>query len=402
MENEQARVMTPQKSTEQTLMLNKVQQKAVIFQRYMKERYSLRLNMLTGKVEFDDRISTGLGFRTIDDRRLNTMVMDARLSGIDVNDRDMKRYVHSMDVPDFDPVDDYLQRVKGKWDGKDHVGELASRIHTNDPQWADRFRIWIRGMVAQWQNKSHLYGNSVAPIIIGKQGWHKSTFCRQLLPPELGFAYTDQLNFGSKHDIDLTIKHYLLVNVDEFDQLTKRTQNGYLKNLLQRTDSKARKLFTDDVNEARRYASFIGTTNVTNLLTDPTGSRRFLCVELTAPIDTVTSIDHEQLYAQVLQELEEGKPYWFSDEEVDAIIEANQPYMDTSLTEHIFREYFRQPQNDQEGEWLSATQIFQLVKSQRDTLNMTVTTFGKYLSSLNLFPCKHSNKGNLYKVVLAA
>jgi hypothetical protein len=125
-------------------------------------------------------------------------------------------------------------------------------------------------------------------------------------------------------------------------------------------------------------------------------------VELTAPIDTMTPIDHEQLYAQVLQELEEGKPYWFSDEEVDAIIEANQPYMDTALTEHIFREYFRQPQNDQEGEWLSATQIFQLVKSQRDTLNMTVTTFGKYLSSLNLFPCKHSKKGNLYKVVLAA
>ena len=98
-------VMTPQKSNEQIMVLNKVQQKAVLFQRYMRDRYALRLNTLTGKVEFDDRISNGLGFRKIDDRRLNTMVIDARLSGIDVNDRDMKRYIHSMDVPEFNPVD---------------------------------------------------------------------------------------------------------------------------------------------------------------------------------------------------------------------------------------------------------------------------------------------------------
>ena len=294
-------VMTPQKSNEQIMVLNKVQQKAVLFQRYMRDRYALRLNTLTGKVEFDDRISNGLGFRKIDDRRLNTMVIDARLSGIDVNDRDMKRYIHSMDVPEFNPVDNYLDTVNGKWDGKDRLTELGNRINTDNPHWARWFAIWMRGMVAQWKGMSQQYGNSVAPIIIGRQGWHKSTFCRQLLPPELSFGYTDQLNFGSKHDIDLTIKHYLLVNVDEFDQLTKRVQNGYLKNLLQRTDSKTRKLFTDDVDEARRYASFMGTSNVNDLLTDPTGSRRFLCVELTGPIDTHTPIEYDQLYAQILQ-----------------------------------------------------------------------------------------------------
>lgn len=396
------RVMTPQKSNEQVLALNKVQQKAVLFQRYMKDRFVLRLNMLTGKVEFDDRISNGLGFRKIDDRRLNTMVMDARLSGIDVNDRDMRRYVYSMDVPEYNPVDNYLERVKGQWDGKDRIGELARRIKTDNKNWPRWFAIWLRGMVAQWKGMNQLYGNSVAPIIIGKQGWHKSTFCRQLLPPELGFGFTDQLNFGSKHDIDLTIKHYLLVNVDEFDQLTKRVQDGYLKNLMQRTDSKTRKLFTDDVDEARRYASFIGTSNVTDLLTDPTGSRRFLCVELAGPIDTEMPIDYDQLYAQVLQELAEGKPYWFSEDEVQLIMESNQPFMGTKLTEEIFREYFRQPENEQEGDWLTATEIFQGVKSKRENLHMSVEQFGKYLSSLKIFPHKHSKRGNMYKVVLAA
>lgn len=396
------RVMTPQKSNEQVLALNKVQQKAVMFQRYMKDRYALRLNMLTGKVEYDDRISTGLGFRKIDDRRLNTMVIDAQLSGIDVNDRDMKRYIHSMDVPEYNPVDNYLDKVKGKWDGKDRIAELANRIQTDNANWPRWFAIWLRGMVAQWKGMSQQYGNSVAPIIIGKQGWHKSTFCRQLLPPELSFGYTDQLNFGSKHDIDLTIKHYLLVNVDEFDQLTKRVQDGYLKNLLQRTDSKTRRLFTDDVDEARRYASFIGTSNVSDLLTDPTGSRRFLCMELSGPIDTETPIDYDQLYAQILQELEEGKPYWFSDEEVQKIMASNKTFMQMKLTEQIFREYFRYPENEKEGEWLLATEIFQEVKAKRGNLNMSVEQFGKYLTSLKIFPYKHSKRGNMYKVVLAA
>lgn len=395
-------VMTPQKSNEQIMVLNKVQQKAVLFQRYMRDRYALRLNTLTGKVEFDDRISNGLGFRKIDDRRLNTMVIDARLSGIDVNDRDMKRYIHSMDVPEFNPVDNYLDRINGKWDGKDRLTELGNRINTDNPHWARWFAIWMRGMVAQWKGMSQQYGNSVAPIIIGRQGWHKSTFCRQLLPPELSFGYTDQLNFGSKHDIDLTIKHYLLVNVDEFDQLTKRVQNGYLKNLLQRTDSKTRKLFTDDVDEARRYASFMGTSNVNDLLTDPTGSRRFLCVELTGPIDTHTPIEYDQLYAQILQELEEGKPYWFSEDEVQQIMESNKQFMHEELSEQLFREYFREPLDDEEGEWMSPTEILRKVKSQRDNLDMSVERFGKYLSNMSSLPRRRGKHSTLYKVVLAA
>lgn len=400
-DSQRVRVMTPQKSNEKLLVINKTQQKAVMLQRYMREHYVLRFNKLTGKVEFDERISAGLGFRVIDERRLNTMVMDARLCGIEVNDRDMRRYILSMDVPDFNPVDSYLQRVRGTWDGIDRVGDLARRIKTDNTFWQEWFAIWLRGVVAQWQGKSHLYGNSVAPIIIGKQGWHKSTFCRQLLPPELSFGFTDQLDFGSKHDIDLTFKHYLLVNVDEFDQLTKKMQNGYLKNLMQRTDSKSRKLFTDDVVEARRYASFMGTSNVTDLLTDPTGSRRFLCVELTDPIDTHTPIDHDQLYAQLLQELEEGKPYWFNEQEVEAIMESNRRFMHTDLREQLFHEYFKSPTQDEEGEWMSPTEILHSIRERHGKLDMSVSHFGIYLRNKTDLPRRRVSSGMQYRVNVA-
>ena len=58
------------------------------------------------------------------------------------------------------------------------------------------------------------------------------------------------------------------------------------------------------VLEMRRYASFIATSNQKDLLTDPSGSRRFICIEVTGVIDTNRPIDYEQLYAQAMYELE--------------------------------------------------------------------------------------------------
>ena len=379
---------------------NKTQQMEILFHHYMSDRYVLRYNELKEVPEYRDNNSWSPNFRIIDDRMLSKMIIEARRRGINVSERDMSRYVKSSDVPDYNPVDEYLESLFGLWDGKDHIGALARRIKTNNPNWDKWFRIWFRGLVAQWRGWNRQYGNSVAPVIIGRQGWRKSTFCRMLLPPELAFGFTDQLDFGNRRDIDLTISHYLLVNIDEFDQLTKHAQNGYLKNLLQRTDSKQRKLFTDSVNEKRRYASFIGTSNVSDLLTDPTGSRRFLCVELTAPIDTETPINYIQLYAQAVAELDKKLPYWFTEEEVREIMESNRDFMQMSEQEQLFNEYFRAPQNNKEGEWLSPTEIMHRLKKMYNVkTGMSAVKLGRYLSNIPEIPHKKSPKSTLYNVV---
>ena len=64
------------------------------------------------------------------------------------------------------------------------------------------------------------------------------------------------------------------------------------------------------MRELRRYASFIGTSNQKDLLTDPTGSRRFICIEVTDPIDTNVTIDYRQLYAQAMHLLYKNERYW--------------------------------------------------------------------------------------------
>ena len=380
---------------------NKTQQTELLFHHYMSDRYVLRYNVLKEVPEYRDNNSWSPMFQAIDERRLSNMILEARRRGISVTERDLLRYVKSTDVEDYNPVDEYLSNLQGLWDGKDHIGKMAARIKTDNPNWDKWFRIWFRGLVAQWRGWNRQYGNSVAPVIIGRQGWRKSTFCRLLLPPELSFGFTDQLDFGNRREIDLTISHYLLVNIDEFDQLTKHAQNGYLKNLLQRTDSKQRKLFTDSVNEKRRYASFIGTSNVSDLLTDPTGSRRFLCVELSAPIDTVTPIDYIQLYAQAVAELDKKLPYWFTDEEVKEIMVSNRVFLQTNEQEDVLSKYFRTPVHSKEGIWMSPTDILNHIHEVHDkNFSMTTNGLGRYLKNMPDLPFRRGKNTSEYRVVL--
>lgn len=80
------------------------------------------------------------------------------------------------------------------------------------------------------------------------------------------------------------------------------------------------------VSELKRYASFIATSNHSDLLSDPSGSRRFICINITGRIRNDAAINYLQLYAQVAQELREGECFYFSPEEEAVLMENNQEF----------------------------------------------------------------------------
>ena len=69
-----------------------------------------------------------------------------------------------------------------------------------------------------------------------------------------------------------SIGRFFLINIDEFDQISVN-QQGFLKHLLQKPVANLRKPYGTAIQEIRRYASFIATSNQKDLLTDPSGSR---------------------------------------------------------------------------------------------------------------------------------
>ena len=110
------------------------------------------------------------------------------------------------------------------------------------------------------------------------------------------------------------LTRFALINIDEFDSVSSAYQS-FLKNVLQKPVVNARQPYKRSIQALHRYASFIATCNNYDLLTDPTGSRRFICIEISGTIDNSTSINYEQLYAQAVAALKNGERYWFTSEE---------------------------------------------------------------------------------------
>ena len=252
---------------------------------------------------------------------------------------DVELYVRSALIPDYSPVLDYLGRC-GSWDGKtDHIRDLARRVPTSFDRWPDYFHSWVLAMVAQWLNLSSEFGNAVVPMLIGAQGTHKSTFCRLLLPPSLREYYIDDIKLDNAEQVERMLSRMLLVNIDEYNAKTDREQ-AKIKRVLTEKNVQTRKMRSDQYVLLPRMASFIATTNDMEPLYDPTGSRRYLCCEVTGIIDTDTPINYRAIYAQALTELRGGEQWYFSKNEEADIERHNQNYRRQSTPETALLSYF--------------------------------------------------------------
>lgn len=193
---------------------------------------------------------------------------------------------------------------------------------------------------------------------------------------------------------------FLLVNIDEFDQVSIH-QQGFLKHLLQKPVANLRKPYGSSIQEIRRYASFIGTSNHKDLLTDSSGSRRFVCVEVTAPIDTNVTINYRQLYAQAMQAIRSGERYWFNDKDEAVLKENNREFEQISPIEQLFHCHFRLPQEGEEGEWMSPIQILEILHAKSSDIKLTdghAKHFGRILKKNNL-ESRHTQKGVVYRII---
>lgn len=365
---------------------------------FMKRRYEFRFNQLTSQVECRQRNSFDFYFRPVDRRLMASITMNAQYEGLKLWDKDVVRYLNSDRVPLYQPVEEFLYGLP-HWDGKDHIGDLARRVPCDNPHWEQLFRRWFLGMVAHWRGLSKNHANSTSPILVGPQAYRKSTFCRLILPPCLQAYYTDSIDFSRKRDAELYLNRFLLINMDEFDQIGIN-QQSFVKHILQKPVVNTRRPNASAVEELRRYASFIGTSNHKDLLTDTSGSRRYIGVEVTGVIDVVRPIDYEQLYAQAMAALYHNERYWFDEKEEAILTEANQEFEQSPAIEQLFLVYYRAAEDEEEGEWLLAADLLQRIQkaSKMKFSPGQVNYFGRILQRLGVKSYRKT-RGVYYHVV---
>ena len=274
---------------------------------------------------------------------------------------------------------------------------LGARI-SGKSMWLNGFHRWMLGMVAQWLGYPARCANALAPILISaEQGMCKSTFCSILLPEELRAYYTDKFAITSTSGCEQKISTFGLINMDEFDQYTERMLT-LLKNLMQMKKVNYRKCFKAYFSDLPRIASFIGTSNEKSLLTDETGSRRFLCIEIEKPIDC-SPIDYTQLYAQLKFELESGKRYWLSKEEELEIEQHNRAFYRHSPEEEAFYKMFTLPKDNEPSMNLSATDIYNQLQKRFPKIMQGVKPqrIGNVMTKIGA-KRMHTRLGNFYLV----
>ena len=211
---------------------------------FMKRRYEFRFNQLTSQVECRQRNSFDFYFRPVNKRLMASITMNAQYEGLKLWDKDVVRYLNSDHVPVYQPIEEFLYDLP-RWDGKDHIGDLAKRVPCNNPHWAQLFRRWFLSMIAHWRGLGKNHANSTSPILVGPQAYRKSTFCRLILPPCLQAYYTDSIDFSRKRDAELYLNRFLLINMDEFDQIGIN-QQPFLKHIMQKPVVNTCLLYTSD------------------------------------------------------------------------------------------------------------------------------------------------------------
>ncbi len=369
---------------------------------FLTTRFQFRFNTIMGYTEYRPNNTSYDVWQPVEDRALKGLTMEVRLAGINARDNDVRRYVQSNMIRQYNPIGQYLWEQYGKWDGKDHIRQLARTVPTRNPYWEDWFYTWFLGMVQQWQ-VTHLakYGNQSVPLLISAQGWNKTTFCESLLPPELSWGYTANIDISEKRPSLQAMAQMLLINLDEFNQISPKTQQGFLKNIITLSSVKIKRPYGRHVEDFPRRASFIATTNQADVLADPSGSRRFLGVELTGPIDVSTPPNHQQLYAQAMQALQQHEPYFFGPEETKLIMEENRKFSLKTSAEQFFMDYFEPAKDEKEGVWMSASEILAALKNEVGTSLLkapSVPVFGRKLSAIPGIK-KHETSTNTFYLV---
>ena len=362
---------------------------------FLNANYDARFNVLTEQAEVRKKGDTL--FRPVNQRMANTLCLDARDSGIDCWDKDVLRLLNSERLEDFHPFLSYMEELP-EWDGVDRVTPLSLRI-SDESCWVNGFHKWLLGMAAQWSGRMDRCANAVVPLLVSRrQGMCKSTFCKLLVPHSLREYYTDSYDLNAQSSCEQKLALCGLINLDEYDKLSPNKQ-PLLKNLIQMTELHYRKAHRVQYSHLPRMASFIGTSNRKDLLTDPTGSRRFLCVELTRKIDC-TPLEHKQLFAQLKAELDEGKRYWFTDEEEKELMEHNRPYYVLPPMHDLFFRCYRLPEEGEEHQLCTASSLYSdLVRRYPVAMRgMNANRFGKLLVSLGAERI-HTANGNVYKVI---
>lgn len=343
--------------------ISKLEKETYKLEQFIKRGFKLRRNVVLNEMEFRYAEQGNNLWDQMKEQHLNSIYIRAHKSGISCTLNDVKAMINSEMTPDYNPFKEFIFSNVA-WNRHDYIADIAATVPTRDPAFfAWGFRKWFLAFVLSLVN-DQVVNHVVLMLMGGEQGQGKSTWPALLLPPQWRKQYYDaNVSISSKNQTRMKMSTFALLNIEEWDTVDRADQDASKEMMTTSSVSIRTSLDRPSHNQPRR-ASFVGTTNQMGIIHDYTGSRRFFCNEVTGPINCNFQMDYVQLYAQAWTLIMEGNRHYFDREDCMRLQEHNQLFMDTDADMELFTEYYRKPEGDEKGMYLTSAQIAASIRVQ--------------------------------------
>ncbi|WP_445709790.1 VapE domain-containing protein [Flavobacterium sp.] len=244
---------------------------------YIDSKYSLRFNSIA--LDYEITLRNKENWSTLN---LNSLLIELIKTGIDIPVSKLEILIKSDWIQYYNPVEEYFKNLK-KWDKKtDYIKKLSSYVNTNDNDaFCYHLEKWFVRAVLCALERDKINKHCIV-LANGDQHCGKSTYLRSFIPSKLsGFISED---IGIDKDSRVKLCTNLVINLDELSLLGKTDINS-LKAFFSKTTVNERLPYERKSQLLNRICSFVGSSNLTDFLTDETGNVRWIVFDVKGRID---------------------------------------------------------------------------------------------------------------------
>jgi predicted P-loop ATPase len=264
-----------------------------------------------------------------------------------------------------------------------------SSVITNQEHAEYFILTWLLSVVAS------AYGHHSALVLVfcgPKQGTGKTHWFRYLLPKELRYLYAESKMDAGKDD-EILMCGKLIINDDEYGGKSKKEEKR-LKELTSKEYINVREPYGRVSTDLKRLAVLCGTSNETQILSDPTGNRRILGI-LVEYInhDMYNSCDKVGLWRELFCMYQMGANFKILGDDILKLNQSTEMFKLSTPEEDLIHKKLTPGSATSFGEWMSLTDIQQYLMADTKINYLNNYRIGSLLTALG-FPKEKKRRGD--------
>lgn len=314
---------------------------------YFLQPFNLRKNLITRNVEMNGK--------PLDDADINTLFIECKSLFEKVTKDLICSVIYSNKIEQYNPVRDFLESdpIDLDTEGTPNLDLLIKSIISDTPNKDKWVTKWLVSCV------SSAYG-TYSPLVLvlsgERQGTGKTHFFRYLLPKNTRYLFAESKMDNGKDDEILMTKKLIILD-DEYGGKSKKEEKK-LKEITAKEFINVREPYGRVSVDLRRISVFAGTSNDTQIISDPTGNRRILPIHvIDINQELYNKCDKSILWRELYALYKSGYDCTVLKDDIRELNESTEMFNASTPEEELLSLKLRPSESEFYGEWMSATEI---------------------------------------------